>query len=246
MDKQPSQSLTSVEFTYDWYRSFLDRLADLGYEFRTFSDGAGHGEVLLRHDIDLSIENALTTARIEAERGIEATYCVLVTSALYNPLEGKRRDQLRAIEALGHEVALHTSTHEYWDSEQPPDDSLLESWVERERDVLATVLSERPETVSFHVPPSWVLDRPFDGFTNTYAPALFSDIDYIADSGQRWRTEPPELPDASHPIQILTHPGLWGESDAEFEDRIEQSISIACQHTTRKARREFVEDSYNK
>jgi peptidoglycan/xylan/chitin deacetylase (PgdA/CDA1 family) len=200
---------------------------------------------LLRHDVDLSIEKALTTARIEADRGIEATYCVLVTSALYNPLEGKRREQLRAIQALGHEVALHFSTHEYWDSADPPDDATLVSRIDDERDVLGNVLSTRLETVSFHIPPSWVLDRTFDGFTNTYSPALFSDIEYIADSGQRWRTNPPEIPDPAQPVQVLTHPGLWGESHGDFEDRIDQSVSSACRHAGRKAQLEFVEGRYN-
>jgi hypothetical protein len=245
MDEQTTHSPVTVDFTYDWYRSFLERLADAGFDFRTFSDGAGPGDVLLRHDVDLSIEKALTTARIEADRGIEATYCVLVTSALYNPFEGKRREQLRAIQALGHEVALHFSTHEYWDSANPPDDATLVSRIDEERDVLGSVLSTRPETVSFHIPPSWVLDRTFEGFTNTYSPALFSDIDYIADSGQRWRTEPPEIPDPARPAQVLTHPGLWGESDGGFEDRVDQSVSSACRHASRKAQLEFVEDRYN-
>lgn len=246
MDNQTTQSPVTVGFTYDWYRSFLDRLTDAGFDFQTFSDGAGPGDVLLRHDVDLSVEKALTTARIEADRGIEATYCMLVTSALYNPLEGKRREQLRAIEALGHEVALHFSTHEHWDSKDPPDDATLVSRINQERDVLGNVLSTHPETVSFHIPPSWVLDRTFEEFTNTYSPGLFSDIDYVADSGQRWRTEPPEIPEHNDTVQILTHPGLWGESDGDFDARIDQSVSSACQYAGRKAQLEFIEDGYNK
>lgn len=246
MDEQTTHPAVTVDFTYDWYRSFLDRVTDAGMGFRTFSEGAGPGEVLLRHDVDLSIEKALTTARIEADRGIEATYCVLVTSALYNPLEGKRREQLRAIQSLGHEVALHFSTHEHWNADTPPDDATLVSRIDQERDVLEHVLSTRPETVSFHIPPSWVIDRTFEGFTNTYSPALFSDIEYIADSGQRWRTNPPEMPDPSQPAQILTHPGLWGDSDGDFEDRIDQSVSSACRQAGQKAQLEFVEDRYSK
>jgi hypothetical protein len=246
MDEQPRQIPTTVEFTYDWYRSFLGRLDTVGFDFRTFSDDVGPGDVVLRHDVDLSVEKALTTARIEAQRGIEATYCILVTSALYNPLEGKRRDQLRAIEALGHEVALHFSTHEHWDANEPPADDVLESRIDDERDALGTVISRYPETVSFHVPPSWVLDRSFEGFSNTYGPDYFGDIDYIADSGQRWRTEPPEMPDPTEPVQILTHPGLWGEADGDFTERVDRAVTSACRHSSRKAELEFIEDGYNR
>lgn len=246
MDEQPSQTQTTVEFTYGWYRSFLDRLDSLGFDFRTFADGAGPGDVLLRHDVDLSIEKALITARIEAKRDIEATYCVLVTSALYNPLEGKRREQLRAIEALGHEVTLHFSTHEYWDVDEEPDEDLLVSRIDDEREALGAGLSTFPETVSFHVPPSWVLDRSFKAFRSTYAPGCFSDTEYIADSGQRWRATPPTLPDPDEPVQILTHPGLWGEADADFADRVDQAVTSACRHGDRKAELEFIKDGYNR
>jgi hypothetical protein len=247
MNEQTNQSLASIEFTYDWYRSFLERLDDTGFDFRTFSEGARPGTVLLRHDVDLSIEKALTTARIEAVKGIEATYCVLLSSPLYNPLEGKRREQLRAIEALGHEVALHFSTHEYWpDLHDGANKADLESRVNDEREILGTVLSGTPETVSFHIPPSWVLDRSFDGFRNTYDSAYFSEMNYVADSCQRWRKDPPELPDPTSSAQILTHPGLWGEADGDFEERIDQSVSSAGRHAGRKAQLEFVEDRYDR
>jgi len=243
MERQIDRLLPSLEFTYDWYRALLDRLQHEGYAFRTFSEAVESNTVLLRHDVDLSIEKALTTARIEAERGIEATYCVLLTSPLYNPLEGAVRDKLQAIESLGHEVALHFSTHEYWDDR--PADGAIESKVEAEREILGTVLEQTPRTVSFHIPPKWVLDRSFDGFTNTYDPAYFSDIEYVADSGQRWRDSTPSVTDLSSTVQILTHPGLWGETDRQFEECVDRNVTEACLRVDRKAQREFCEGAYS-
>lgn len=244
MDQQRQRTRGDIQFTYDWYREFLSDLLDAGFDFRTFSEGAGDGDVLLRHDVDLSVEKALTTARIEAEYGIRSTYCFLVTSPLYNPMEGVRRDQLRVIEALGHEVGLHFSTHEYWALDEQPDDATLEEQVNEERDTLGMVLSATPETVSFHIPPTWVLDRDFEGFQNTYQPATFSDIDYVADSGQRWRDGPPQIPEPPASLQILTHPGLWGDEDGDFEKRVLQSITDANHHSGQKARREFLTEEY--
>lgn len=240
MPGQTTRPPTSVSFTFEWYREFLQFLEDMGYHFRRFSDGAEAGGVLLRHDIDLSIQKALATARIEAERGINATYCILLTTPLYNPLEGRRVQQIRAIEALGHEVALHFSTHEYWDQDTVPDEETFVEHVAAEQAVLGTLLTSDPETVSFHMPPSWILDRSFESFRNTYEPPFFSDIQYVADSGQRWRREPPEIPEPRETVQILTHPGLWGEEDQDFRACIEESISETSSHMEEKAHREFL------
>lgn len=244
MDQQQHRSQGELQFTFDWYRGFLSDLLDAGFDFRTFSEGAEDGDILLRHDVDLSVEKALTTARIEAEYDISSTYCFLVTSALYNTIERTRRDQLRAIEALGHEVALHFSTHEYWAVDDQPDDAILEAQVDEEREILGSMCSETPETVSFHIPPSWVIDRSFDGFRNTYGPSTFSDIDYVADSGQRWRQSEPQIPDPPASIQILTHPGLLGDTDGDFEERVEQSIADATHHADQKTRAEFLQEVY--
>lgn len=238
MGKQTTQSTDGVEFTYSWYREFLNAIREAGYEFRRFPEGADAGTAYLRHDVDLSVADAVTMARLEAEHDVEATYCVLLTSGLYNPLERECREQIREIEALGHEVALHFSTHEYWDAE--PDDDDLRARVDEERAVLGTVAAETPEVVSFHVPPEWTLNRSFEGFRNTYAPEYFTGMDYVADSGQRWREAPPNVSELGDSVQILTHPGLWGAADSGFEDRVERAVAGACRRVETRAHREFL------
>jgi hypothetical protein len=245
MDQQTQQSLGPVEFTFDWYRRLLEDLQDRGLEFRTLSEGVTEGAVLLRHDVDLSVEKTLTMARIEAEQGVQATYCFLLTSPLYNPFERKRRDQIRAVAALGHDVALHFSTHEYWEASDRPDDDELVARVDEERALLGTLLSSEPETVSFHVPPSWVLDRSFEGFRNAYGPAYFGDVDYVADFPARWRRGAPARAASPAATQLLTHPGLWGEEDADFETRVEEGVTEACDHAGAKADMEFLSEAYS-
>lgn len=230
-----------VEFTYDWYQEYLDHLLAEGCDFRTFHQQPVDGSVHLRHDVDLSLTDALRMARIEAERGIQSTYCILLSSPLYNPLDGKNAVTVREIEALGHDIGLHFSTHNYWRPDESPRRETIEQRVRDERRALEIVTEGLSETVSFHRPVSWILGREFEAFQNTYAQAYFTDIEYIADSNQRWRGDPPTVSEISSPVQLLTHPGLWGDADGTFEDRIERSVTNSCRTVKHRANEEFIE-----
>lgn len=238
MSEQANQPLGDVAFTHSWYRQFLQRLLADGYEFQSFTDRLGEGDIVLRHDVDLSVDRAVEMARIEAEMGIESSYFVLLASPLYNPFEADCREALNEIASLGHDVGLHFSTHLYWTAEDSPTARAIERYVSQEQAVLDTVVPTT-ETVSFHRPPSWVLDRSFGGVRSTYDPAFFSDIGYLADSTQRWRETPPRMDALPETMQLLTHPGLWAAEDGDFDHRVEEAITAACRHTGRRTRAEF-------
>lgn len=240
MERQTTQSADPVEFTYNWYQEFLDRIAEAGYEIRSFSDGVELGDVVVRHDVDLSVGDARRMAELEADRGLTTTYCFLLTSGLYNALEREKREQIRQIEALGHEVALHFSTHEYWARDEEPEDDALSARIDEELTVLDTIVSGTTETVSFHAPPNWVLNRELGGVRNAYSPKYFEEMRYVADSGQRWRRSPPVVDEFGASAQVLTHPGLWSQSDGTFEQRVERATTRSCRHANAKAQREFV------
>jgi len=240
------RDLADPEFTFDWYREFLERLRSTGYRFLSFDDEPDDGGVFLRHDVDLSPRSALDMARLEADVGVTSTYLFLLTSPLYNPFEGEQREQIREIASLGHDVGLHFSTHQYWAKDDPPGDADLRERVTAELSAFDELIdADAASAVSFHIPPDWVLDRSFDGFRSTYEPALFSEIGYVADSGQRWREEPPEMEALPDALQVLTHPGLWGGEDASFEQRIERAAIDAGSRTWELAHREFVDEVYS-
>lgn len=228
----------SVEYTYEWYREYLGLLRSAGYSFGSFRDPPSPGTVFLRHDVDLSVERALRMARTEADLGVESTYFFLVTSGLYNPLAREHREGIREIAALGHEVGLHFDTHQYWEAEPPEDDLLAR--VDEERSVLETVHPEAVSPISFHVPPEWVLDRRFEAFRSTYDPALFADVAYVADSGGRWRDDPPPVGELSETMQVLVHPGLWHDVDTGFDASVRAAATASCRRTDERVREEFL------
>ena len=61
-----------VAFTHQWYRQFFQELRANGCQFRSFSMSLDDGDVVLRHDVDLPIDAAVTIARIQAGLGIES------------------------------------------------------------------------------------------------------------------------------------------------------------------------------
>ena len=246
MSEPAGQQTEAFSFTLDRYVEFLESLRTAGYDFRSFQGEHTADSVLLRHDVDLSVVSALRMAQAEAQLGVESTYHILLTSPLYNPFEAVTRERIREIESLGHDIALHFSTHAYWDDERPAEESVLRARIEAERTALATLLeADIAPAVSFHIPPDWVLDRSLSGVLSTYAPEYFSDIGYIADSGQRWRSQPPVPEDLPERVQILTHPGMWGASDAEFEECVDRAIDATTSHTRDAAKREFIQGVYS-
>lgn len=240
---EPAERQT-FPFTFDRYGELLDAIRAADYEFRSFHDPPAAGGILLRHDVDLSVVSALRMAQAEANRDIVSTYHVLLSSPLYNPFEAVTRDRIREIEALGHNVALHFSTHAYWD-EEPSQSALAERIYGELRALESVVADDLPPTVSFHIPPDWILDRALPNVRSTYAPRYFSDIGYVADSGQRWREEPPDVDALPDRVQMLVHPGLWGASDEGFEDRVERAIETAASRARDGAQAEFIQGVYS-
>ena len=207
----------SLAFTADAYAALLDRLADR-FQFVGYDAPLADGELALRHDVDLSVERALAMAELEAERGISTTYCLLVAAPVYDLTDPATREAVERIDALGHDVALHFDPHRYWAAaDEPSADAIIERVLD-ERRSLARLFDRSGPVVSTHVPPDWLLDRAFDAFTSTYAPAFFSEVTYVSDSNQRWRDHRPFPDGVPDRAQMLVHPGLWNERDVGLEE----------------------------
>ena len=97
-----------MDFTLNKYTVLLQSIQALGCRFVTFdqycSDKASleaEKFVILRHDVDMKAENALTTASIEAGLGIKASYYFRVVRQSNKP------EIIKAIAAMGHEIGYH-------------------------------------------------------------------------------------------------------------------------------------------
>ena len=97
----------SCAFDLDHYGALLDSVAAGGYRFASFDAEPEVGTVLLRHDVDLSLDAALQMARLEQRLGAVATYFLMTESVFYNLDSPVGERALKELRALGHRVGLH-------------------------------------------------------------------------------------------------------------------------------------------
>ena len=88
--------MSRVEFTYSAYKNLMNLLQTGGYRvcsYHNWQDAARC--VILRHDIDSSLDQALELARVEQKLGLSSTYFVLLSSDFYNVASRSSRGKLR-------------------------------------------------------------------------------------------------------------------------------------------------------
>ena len=167
--------------------------------------------MILRHDVDLSLDAALRMAELEAEAGAAATYFLMTRSEFYNLDSPAGEAAIERLRELGHRVGLHAV------------------WPHVDRD-------ERFDPVlAWHNPDPEYMSEPVEGVVNVME-APWADV-YRSDSNQHWRQGCPHeelAAGAFEWLQLLTHPEIWaypGETmretmlamlDAERERRLEQ------------------------
>lgn len=178
----------SCAFTLEHYRELLESAKAGGYRFATFDSTPQRGEVLLRHDVDLSLDAALRVARLEADEGVAATYFLMTESVFYNVASKEGVEAFARLRELGHRVGLHA--------------------------VYPTArLDERFDpVVAWHNPDPAYMAQPIEGAVNVMQEGYFDPPTYRSDSNHRWRFGCPheELRAGSFPwLQLLTHPEIW-------------------------------------
>lgn len=206
-----------ADFTRTGYRSLVASLLDRGYNAVGY-DALAPGErcLILRHDLDMSIDAAVAIAEIESELGVAAHYFVLLRTEMYNPWSDHGRRQLDRIAGLGHEIGLHFDASLY-----PDDIASLDRAAAEECTVMATLTGRPVKTVSFHRPSKALLGQPDDiaGRRHTYQPRYFRDIGYCSDSRGAWHHgHPLDLAAIreGRALQLLTHP-LWWDRDSALD-----------------------------
>ena len=182
-----------MEFTYTAYRELLDFLRQGGYAFTDYHDYQSYPRcVILRHDIDNSLPQALRLAEIEAEEGVKSTWFVLLRTDFYNPASAASQRILRRLGELGHEIGLHFDEMAYASESGIGSyaSSSTEELIVREAGILADICGCPITTVSMHRPSKVTLeaDLQIPGMVNSYGQTSSTSPTAAAVGGSRWRT----------------------------------------------------------
>jgi hypothetical protein len=203
----------SCAFDLGHYRELLDAARAGGYRPAFFDREPGDGDLLLRHDVDLSLDAALRLAALEAELDWPATYFLMTESVFYNLASREGERALARLRELGHRVGLHAV------------------WPRAAAD------GRFEPVLAWHNPDPEYMSAPVGSLANVMEPRFFTPATYRSDSNQRWRSGCPHeaLARGDFPrLQLLTHPEIWvypgasmGETmramlDAERDRRLEQ------------------------
>ena len=210
-----------MNFTWDAYVALLKLLKEKKYEFTNYHEynSITGNCVILRHDIDNSIEKAYEMALLESKAGVKSTYFVMLTSEFYNVAAARNTKFLLEMKDMGHEIGLHYDETVYNHNE-----SDIKAVAERERTILESVLQIPINTISMHRPSKEALesDWKFENMINRYSKEFFVDFKYVSDSRRCWR-ESIENIICSHEhnrLHVLTH-AFWYENE---EKDIKRSI----------------------
>jgi len=205
--------IDSRSFSPDAYATLIAALRERGYEFRDYekaSPDARH--IILRHDVDFSLEMALMMAEREAGLGVKATYFVLLRTEFYNLLSSQGLTMLKKIQQAGHRIGLHFDAALYEDSP-----SVIDTAAERECKIVESALEGPIDLISFHRPARELIAQQeyIGGRINAYGPKFVKDMGYCSDSRGAWHYGPPLENEAirdGRALQLLVHPIWWQET----------------------------------
>jgi hypothetical protein len=178
-------TMSGLTFDRAGYGMVLDAIAAAGYHTTPFRDATSTPSpaIIMRHDVDFSIDCAVRMAEFEAERGARSTYFVMLASEYYNLLAPPGRARIARLRELGHEIGLH------WDSTTYPEtaDGVAEVF-QRELAVLGDVAGVRIVSAAQHVPTdSPILNVEAYVENETYAQRFRERFSYVSDSSMQWR-----------------------------------------------------------
>lgn len=173
--------------------------------------------IILRHDIDYSLDHALRMAEEENAHGLKSTYFVMLHSPMYNALSEDSVSTIKKISRLGHEIGLHYDTAFLPKSRN----DTLKS-IKKEAMIIEDVCGTRVISVAQHNPTinPRLRNDIITHFFDARSPEINNTCRYISDSMQNWRSGCMcNHIDKEDKLQILTHP-IWWSNQHKFRDRI--------------------------
>lgn len=211
-----------MEFTYEAYRKFLSELRENGYKDCLYTNWENYEKtVILRHDIDFSIEAACYLSEIERVAGFCATYFVMLNTDFYNIATARSREMINQIKENGGAIGLHFDETFY--SNQDIVQAIL-----KEKEILEMILEIPIQYVSMHRPTSKILEGNLriEGMINAYDEVFTKEFKYLSDSRRVWREDVEKTICAGTVarLHILTHAFWYRQKELTVKETLQDFI----------------------
>lgn len=217
----------NCNFTLKHYEEICNIIAKSQYKVCFFNNCSSdfRNILILRHDVDLSLEQSIKLAKIENKYNVKSTFFIWLRSPFYNIFEKKYTDIIYNIIKLGHQIGLHFDESVY----KIENEKDLNKFIEKEMDLVKNYFNINIYTVSMHRPSKWLLnnDVKLDKYINTYEKRFFKDFKYFSDSRRQWREgcicKKIDV-NRYDKLHILIHPFWWVDKDVSFNERMADFI----------------------
>jgi hypothetical protein len=193
----------SCDFSLEHYRELLQAAKSGGYRWAGFDKPPAAGDVILRHDVDLSLDAAIAVAEVETAENAWSTWFLMTRSVFYNLASSEGDRAIARLRELGHRVAHHAVY---------PDVDLDERF---------------DPVVAWHNPDPEYMAAPIPGAVNVMEPPFFDPEHYRSDSNQQWRHGCPHEQLARGEfewLQLLTHPEIWAFAGTTMRESMESML----------------------
>ena len=205
-------------FSYEDYKEIIRIIQSTGrymdYQHALNSDRF----IIMRHDVEYSVERAYELARVESSMDFNSTYFFQWTNNSYNILSRKNKDLITDMHERGHCIGLHFALNGLTDMQR------IREQIAKEMEILDSMFEFKIDTFSIHRPSKDVLreDIKLPGILNAYQDEFFTfaenmtedtpvKVKYMSDANHIWRYGYPDEKNIMdyNKVQILTHPFAW-------------------------------------
>ncbi|NME35806.1 MULTISPECIES: hypothetical protein [Fusobacterium] len=217
-----------MKFTHEAYKNLINQLKEKKYNFCDYKNYYDKDKVvILRHDIDTSLEKALEIAKIENQLNVSSYFFVLLSTDFYNINSEKSLRILKEIRNLGGKIGLHFDEKKY--QIKTKEDYI--KYVNYEISILSTILEEKIDVVSMHRPSKDFLEMNLEipDIINSYQKKFFNDFKYVSDSRMFWRENIEDIIERKNynNLHILTHPFWYSENEETMEEKLKEFLNKA-------------------
>lgn len=207
-------------FSYEDYREIV-RLVQESGRACGYEEALKKEEfVIMRHDVEYSVERAYALSLVESEMDFTSTWFFQWTNNSYNILSRRHQDMILDMKERGHHIGLHFALNGLTDMQQ------VRRQIVKEMRILSDMFGFEISQFSVHRPISQVLaaNIKLPNIINAYQDEFFTfapdvnndtvlEVKYMSDANHIWRYGYPDRENILQhkKVQILTHPFAWSE-----------------------------------